>query len=193
MRYIEKDILTAIQIETTHHCNSIMKRVYGSKGLALIECINPRLMKYRVRWDILPYFDENGEEQGVTFYEAEVTHKPSIDEVKDIILSGFNQAIDEKIMSGFVWNGMSIWLSTENQFNYKAAYDLAVMSDGKALPVTFKFGTTKEPVYYTFETLNELSDFYIKAMDYIAKTLQEGWIAKDSIVWADYERELSVQ
>ena len=40
---------------------------------------------------------------------------------------------------------MPVWLSSENQFNYKAAYDLAVQTGGATLPVTFKFGTDEVP------------------------------------------------
>lgn len=168
-----------------------MKRAYGSKDLLLIECINPKLKKYRIRWDVQPYFNEEGEEQGVSFMEAEVLHKPTLEEVKKIVLNGYNEKIDEQIVSGFVWKGMSVWLSSENQFNYKAAYDLAVMSQGKTLPSVFKFGTTDEPVYYTFSTLEDLSDFYLSAMAYINKCLVDGWKEKDNIDWSAYESVLN--
>ena len=48
-----------------------------------------------------------------------------------------------------------VWLSTENQYNYKAAYDLAVQTGGETLPVTFKFGSDEQPEYHTFEKLDE--------------------------------------
>jgi hypothetical protein len=70
---------------------------------------------------------------------------------------------------------MLVWLSSENQFNYKAAYDLAVQTGGASLPVKFKFGTTEDPVYYTFTNINDLSDFYMSAMRYINQTLDQGW------------------
>jgi hypothetical protein len=167
-----------------------MRRVHGDKGLPLIECINPKIKKYRIRYDIQPYINEEGEEQGITFLESEILHKPYINEVKEIVLSGYNQAIDEKILSGFIWNDMPVWLSSENQFNYKAAYDLAVMAEGKTLPVVFKFGTTYEPIYYEFTTLDELSDFYLRAMKYINDCLSEGWKMKDGIDWSEYEEAL---
>jgi hypothetical protein len=89
-----------------------------------------------------------------------------------------------------VWNDMPVWLSIENQFNYKAAYDMAVMSQGKSLPTVFKFGTTYNPVYYSFESLEDISDFYISAMSYINTCLAEGWKKKDSIDWSVYEKAL---
>ena len=84
------------------------------------------------------------------------------------------------------WKNMKVWLSSENQFNYKAAYDLAIQTNGANLPVVFKFGETNNPVYYKFDDVNELSDFYLSSMKYIQETLAEGWVLKDSIKWEDY-------
>lgn len=162
-----------------------MKRVQGSEGVALIECVNPKYRKYRVRWDVQPYINEGGEEQGVSFVEHEFLHKPSMEEVKTVILDWMNAQIDQQILSGFVWKEMPIWLSSENQFNYKAAFDLASIF-GANLPVTFKFGTTYEPVYYTFETVEDLTDFYTSAMKYINDTLAAGWMNKDGMDWTPY-------
>lgn len=170
-----------------------MRRVQGTIGVALVECINHYIGKYRVRWDIQPETGEDADKQAVSYYETEIIlrHKPNINDIKQAVLEGVNRMIDEKIISEFVWNDMPVWLSTENQFNYKAAYDLAVMSQGQSLPVTFKFGATESPVYYTFETLDDISDFYISAMAYINSTLAEGWKLKDGIDWSVYEEVLN--
>lgn len=159
-----------------------MQRATGNADVALIECINPRKNKWRVRWDVKTTDD------GANWMEEEYTHKPTIDEIKATIKGWYNEHTDEKIHSGFVWNEMAIWLSTENQFNYKAAYDLAVQTNGATLPVTFKFGTDEEPTYKTFDTLDELADFYAKAMAYVQSVLADGWSAKDGINWAQYEQ-----
>ena len=167
------------------------KRVYGSEGVALIECINPKYRKYRVRWDVQPNYDENGTSGGVSFLETEFKHKPTMAEVKDTVLGWMNKKIDEEILSGFVWNGMKVWLSTENQFNYKAAYDLAVQTQGASLPVVFKFGDTDSPEYHTFSRLEELADFYMLAMAYINERLSTGWASKDAMDWSEYEKLLN--
>ena len=75
------------------------------------------------------------------------------------------------------------------QFNYKSAYDLAVQTAGATLPITFKFGTDKQPQYRKFTTLDELTDFYSKAKAYIQTTLAKGWKEKDAIDWAAYGKE----
>ena len=171
-----------------------MKRVQGN-GLP-IECVNPILQKYIVRWDVKPYFHKDeitGEEvqSGYDYYEKWLNHKPTMDEVKEIVLGGMNAIIDQRILDGFKWNGMEIWLSKENQFNYKAAFDLAIQTNGGNLPVVFKFGTAQEPVYYTFSSIEELMDFYTKAMSYINNVLADGWKEKDSIEWNIYETLLN--
>lgn len=161
-----------------------MERVQGNKGIAHVECINPRYNKYRVRWDFQSYTGENGVE-GVTFYETEL-YSPTFEQIQETVLNGYNAIIDERIANGFEWKGMKVWLSRENQFNYKAAYDLAIQMQGVNLPITFKFGTTINPQYYVFNTLDELQDFYLSAMKYINDTLSAGWIEKDSIDWMPY-------
>ena len=151
--------------------------------------------RWKLHFGMEPYYDidEDGnktETQLGTWKETYLRNKPSMEQLKTYILDALNKDIDEKILSGFVWKEMAVWLSSENQFNYKAAYDLAVMSQGQSLPVTFKFGTTDEPVYYTFETLDDISDFYVSAMAYINSCLAEGWARKDGIDWTAYETVL---
>ena len=114
--------------------------------------------------------------------------------VKDAIYADINAQTDMKIVSGLVWESadgemIPVWLSTENQFNFKSAYDLAVQKNGATLPVTFKMGETEdgEPVYHTFSTMEESDDFYTKAVAFINQTLAEGWQRKDSIDWTPYE------
>lgn len=151
--------------------------------------------RYKVNFGFEPYYDvdEEGNKKETelgTWTEGILPFKPSINQLKSYILDALNKEIDQKILSGMVWKDMSIWLSSENQFNYKAAYDLAVMSQGKSLPVVFKFGSTDNPAYYQFETLEDISDFYLSAMAHVNKCLDEGWKKKDSIDWSVYENIL---
>lgn len=163
------------------------KRVRGNRGVLPVECINKWSDKYRVRWDIRP---DAAHPSHVTFVEQKFDHKPTTDEIKAVVLAWSNEQIDYKILSGFKWREYDVWLSTENQFNYKAAYDLAVQTNGASLPVTFKFGSTFEPSYYTFESLADISDFYVSAMSYINSTLAEGWREKDAIDWSLWSQYL---
>ncbi len=152
-----------------------MKKIYGSKerqdGLYSIG---------RNKWELIYGFgkDNPDDETGYN-YRQRFTSKPSPKEIESIIKATINDEIDEKILSGFVWRDMPVWLSTENQFNYKAAYDLAVQSGGETLPVKFKFGTDENPLYFMFENLEDFTDFYISSTKFVSETLEAGWKEKD--------------
>ena len=161
-----------------------------TNDINLIECINNKTDKYRIRWDVKLIND--GKHERVVFKHIDIMHKPSLSEVKTIVLNGYNDIIDQAILSGFKWKDMPVWLSTENQFNYKAAYDLAFQTNGASLPTVFKFGDTENPIYYKFDTLEDLQDFYVKAMRYINEQLAIGWAKKDAIDWSKYEEALNV-
>ena len=59
-----------------------MERTHGSKGLALVECINPYMDKYRIRWGMKTETtegegDEERTHEDVSFYETECLGKPT--------------------------------------------------------------------------------------------------------------------
>lgn len=160
----------------------MIQNVNGCAGVLPIECVSPRKNKWKIRWNITEKEDGSAD-----WYEKDFDHKPTSDEIRSIIVKFYNNQVDEKILSGFRWKDMPVWLSTENQFNYKASFDLAMQTNGSNLPVRFKFGTDEEPQYHNFTTIDELSEFYIAAMSFINKTLQDGWKAKDNIDLKVYE------
>ena len=107
--------------------------------------------------------------------------------MRKLIADWFDPETDQKILTGFRWNDKPVYLSTENQFNFKAAYDLAIQTNGSNLPITFKLGEDNSmPVYHTFTTIEDLADFYTNAMLYIQQCLSEGWAKKDSFDWSLY-------
>lgn len=152
-----------------------MIRIEGSVGIKLLDCINPIRNKWCIHWDVHEHEDGTAD-----FMEAEFTHKPTDEEIRSTVMDWYNKQTDEAILSGFSWEGNLVWLSAENQFDYKAAYDLAVQTDGATLPVKFKFGTDDQPVYWTFDTLNDLTDFYMAVVRHIQDSLNAGWANKDN-------------
>lgn len=161
-----------------------MQRTEGTAGIKLIECVSPARNKWRVRWDVQEHEDGSAD-----YMEAEFGHKPTEDEIKSTVIGWYNKQTDELILSGFRYEDALVWLSSENQFNYKAAYDLAVQSGGATLPVKFKFGTDEQPVYRVFGNLEDLTDFYTKAMRFIQDTLDAGWQKKDLFDLRQYQVE----
>ncbi len=118
-------------------------------------------------------------------------HKPSVEELKADIHSLINKATDEAILNGFSWNGKPVYLSIENQMNFKAAYDLAYQQGGATLPLKVKLGEDADgnPVYHTFQKLESFTDFYTKSVAHINACRTAGWAEKDSIDWNIFTTE----
>ena len=159
-----------------------MRKSEGTSDVRLIECVNPVRGKWRIRWDV-----QVREDGSAVYMEEEFLHKPTPDEIRSTIVGWYNQQTDEAILSGFEYEGCMVWLSSENQFNYKAAHDLAVQTNGATLPVTFKLGTDDQPVYKVFDKVEDLTEFYTEAMLYIQSVLADGWKKKDMLDLSLYE------
>lgn len=110
---------------------------------------------------------------------------PDYEEWRKQKVEQINADTDQRILSGYTWldgNGIShlVWLSSENQFNYKALYDLAVQTDGANLPVKIKLGTDESVEYHTFYEIDELQDFYTGCVQWVNDCLNVGWDIKDT-------------
>ncbi len=158
-----------------------MEKIYGT------DKAQNGLVRVGRKWIVFYGFFTDPDTGSTYEYRHTFTEKPTLAQVKQLITAQINADIDQKILTGFVWNEMPVWLSSENQFNYKAAFDLAVQTQGATLPVRFKFGIDENPQYHTFSDLEEFTDFYTKALAFVDATLNEGWDVKDSIDWSVYE------
>ena len=61
-----------------------MIRVQGNNNVKPIECVNPMRNKWRIHWDIQISTNESGAQEA-SYMEHEFTHRPTIEEVKNII------------------------------------------------------------------------------------------------------------
>lgn len=145
-----------------------------------------RLMQIgRQKWELIYGYGTDGTMSWN--WRQRYTRKPTMEEIRSTVTEQINRNVDEKILCGMTYEGKQVWLSTENQLNYKAAHDLAVQTDGKTLPVTFKFGTEENPQYHTFETVEELESFHVAMVKHIQTALAEGWAEKDNMDWNKFK------
>ena len=97
----------------------------------------------------LSYGLEAIDEEKATWVEVYLPKKKNpmltLDMVKKAIIDDINARTDEKILSGFVWNGKPVWLSSESQTNFSAAEYTASTKNGLGLPVTFWASRTALP------------------------------------------------
>ena len=124
-----------------------------------------------------------GTEDGQGFdFRHDFDHHPSREELLEVITQHIDAQTDEKILSGFVWNGKNVWLSAENQRNFSEGQRAAMITNGASLPVTFKIGedAQRSPVYHEFTTVEELTAFYLEGVAFINQCLVDGWREKDA-------------
>ena len=113
------------------------------------------------------------------YFNKKEVQKPSLEQIKDAVISDINARVKDNIISGFVWNGKPVWLSEENQMNF---------AQGVA-PVTLKIGeeSDKTPIYQSFGTTEELKAFSDACTLYKQQCLTDGYAEKDGIDWSDYD------
>lgn len=160
-----------------------MEKLYGN-----YERVDRLIQVGKRRW--LLYFGLFEDDNGKYIFQQYFSMKPSLEEVKKIVIDTINEETQSKIMSGFKWKGNLVWLSEANQLNYSRDFAVAYYCERKgedyALP-TYKFGTDDKPVYYLFETFEEFMQFSKSWSQHIADAVSEGWNEKNNINWSGYD------
>lgn len=143
----------------------------------------------RDKYELIYGFGQD--EQGGWNWRQRFNYKPTMSEIREVIISLINEETNKRILTGFTWGGKPVWLSAENQMNFKSSHDIAVQSEGANLPVKFKLGEDENgtPVYHTFTKTEPFTDFMTRAVAFINSTLNEGWKEKDSVDWSKFEIE----
>lgn len=165
-----------------------MNKIYGL--ISDFAPVKEDASRFIISYGMVPEADgEHATWKEVDFYKKQ--GKPNLAKIKEAVKADINAATDERILKGFVWNNINVWLSKENQDNFGVAQRVAVSNPEAILPVTFKLGEDEygDPVYHTFESAEELTGFYLQAVSYVNTQLNTGWAEKDAIDWAPYDPE----
>lgn len=146
--------------------DSVFFKVYG------VESENNTLIKLNKQHYVLFYgFFADG--IGNYRLRKDYYRKPTIIDIRTDIENVIDERTSQKILSGFEFEGVNIWLSQENQINFRSVV---------SFPVKFKVGENEGvSVYKTFSHQEELSVFNNAIADYIHSCLNEGWDAKDNL------------
>ena len=119
-----------------------------------------------------------------TFREAVYPNKPIINILKNDIENDINQIVTDKITNGFIYEDIPVYLSKENQIDFMAAMNVAKLTNGSNLPITFLLSTGN---YKTFSTQTELKNFVVAYTNYIQNCLVDARAKKDGIDYSVYK------
>ena len=137
------------------------------------------------------------------YFNKNRNSKPTLIQIKDAVFKDIDARTDAKILCGYPWTvlhgddagkNVKVWLSKENQTNYKAKYDLHFQKpEALTWPTTYKIAEdeNKVGIFEEFANFEELEQFYLGGIAHIESTVQAGWAEKKAIDWTPYEQQLS--
>ncbi len=113
-------------------------------------------------------------------WRKDYDHRPTMAEVKSDIEDLINEQVQERIRTGMEYETMPVWLSEENQLNFRSV---------PRVPARFKIGEYADgtSAYRVFETREELAEFNEAVANHIAQCLNAGWDEKDAVDYSVYE------
>lgn len=136
----------------------------------------------------------------IYFYKKQISQL-SFADIKKAILADIDADTDEKILNGYEWTilhgddegkAVKVWLSKENQNNFKAKHDAAKeYPDLVTFPMKYKVSEdeNEKAIYEVFESFEELARFFVGGLGYIETCYQAGWAIKDSIDFSVYKTD----
>ncbi len=162
-----------------------MKRVKGTEGIALFECINPALNKWSVRWDMRLDNDSENED-AVTYMEETFTFQPDLSDVQDVLTLWCES---EEVQARFILDGQTIRMNEQALlFLHKQAEQAEKEGDDTVLVITSEGVREihpKEAVYIVGNMLRFLGEWNRNTLAIISKIQNAATI--DELVYADYE------
>ena len=164
-----------------------MSKMHGPK-----ECYVP--VRENASQVIISYdFEADGKKNAYwheVYFNKNRNAKPSLDQIKEAVLADIDARTDKKSEYGYTWDGKPVRLNWENRQNFKAVHDAAAMYPEQVpFPQTFKLGVDEdgEDVFHEFKSMEELAQFYLGGLAWIAQCVEEGWHKKKSMDWEPYE------
>lgn len=157
---------------------------YSTESTQLFECFNKVKNTYIVR------FDETKVDNGYKYQHFFVSGTDDIEVIKSTINNYYNELCSDEILKGFKLDSDIVWLSQENQMNYKIHYDFALVNNQNKLefkPIKIKIGDETESKYHTFQSFEEYQKFVFDYTEHIQNTISKYWNTKDAIDWSKYE------
>lgn len=165
-----------------------MEKIYGASGR------QDGLYKVgRNKWEIIYGFgrDDPDAEQGWNWRQR-FSHRPTIEEVKQVINAQVSAEADERKRSGFSWQGVPVRYDEEAERNI-TGLSVKIPRLGAAMfPLKFKLGDFADgsPAFHTFENAEEFESFTDALLLFSQDCYAKLWQAKSEIDWSKFEEAL---
>lgn len=145
--------------------------------LAPIECINPRRDRWAVRWDI-------HQEQDAGWFASEVVvdHRPTVEEIREIITAHIDATTQNDIVNGFSWKGKPVKLTDTAQRNFL----FAVFTVDRTGEIDREQFVGLLDAQTDAEAADELADMVSAIWGHIQQKRADGITAKNAVDFSKY-------
>jgi hypothetical protein len=155
-----------------------MKRVQGTKGVSLFECINADQNKWNVRWDVQDNpADKDGKVKGINYMEETFPFKPDLTDVKSVMsiwCSG------EEAVGSFVLDAKNITLERSGILLLRSQAEQAVKEGAASMPLITDDGVVEvapiEALFVAGRILANYGDCHKNITDQLEAISQAGSI-----------------
>ena len=126
-----------------------------------------------------------------TIEEIQINDDSEIKALRIRILNEIDNKTNELIVYGFVYTGLKVRLTIEDQINFEGEFNLIRdfitnkgVPESSFFPLNYKVWTNEDgsPVFMKINNLDELRDFLFRGKTYIRDCLAAGWVVKNEIV-----------
>lgn len=145
--------------------------------LAPIECINPRRDRWAVRWDI-----HQKQDAGWFASEVVVDHRPTVEEIREIITAHIDATTQNDIVNGFSWKGKPVKLTDTAQRNFL----FAVFTVDRTGEIDREQFVGLLDAQTDAEAADELADMVSAIWEHIQQKRADGIAAKNAVDFSKY-------
>ena len=163
-----------------------MEKRYGASG--------PQDGLYKIgrnKWDVFYGFGKDAEDadHGYNWYQR-FTRRPSIEELKAIIIGQIEAHYAAMMLAGFEWNGMRVEYTEERKNDFTGLL-VGLQGGILQLPLTLNLGKGADgsPQLYTFSDAAEIGAVAGLLAAHKSSIAAAEWAAKMNVDWGLYETE----
>lgn len=132
-----------------------MKRVQGTEGVSLFECINADQNKWNVRWDVQNNPEtEEGKAAGINYMEETFLFKPDLSDVQSVISIWCGS---EEVMARFVLDGKVIEMNEQALLFLRTQAEQA--ADGETISLVTSEGVVEVAPKEAIYIINDMTRF----------------------------------
>lgn len=132
-----------------------MKRIQGTEGVSLLECVNPAKNRWAVRTDVKAKTGTNEQGEPVTgadYFERVFDHEPALAEVQSFIAECIDAFDCSDDVNGFSVNGMSMWLDKPTRTSLSYTISVEEANTEESNPTTRLWYAGVPPVSFEIPT-----------------------------------------